>query len=214
MTKTTENNTKADAESINPDTALDATNEKSANKTDSKKSSRNNTKKLVLCAILIACSIILNQIKLFHAPFGGAVTPLSMFAATLCGYFCGPKYGLISGFSLGLLNLIFGGYVIHPVQLLLDYILAFTCLGFSGFFRTGKYSLYTGYAISVFARFVMSFLSGWIFFADYAPEGMLPWLYSLLYQGSYIGIEAVITIVILLIPAVHNNIYRLKSQYS
>ena len=176
------------------------------------KSKRNNTSKLVLCAILVACSIILNQIKLFHAPFGGSVTLLSMFAATLCGYFCGLKYGLISGFSLGLLNLIFGGYVIHPVQLLLDYILAFTCLGLSGFFRNKKYSLYTGYIVSVASRFIMSFLSGWIFFGDYAPEGMLPWLYSLLYQGSYIGIEAVITLAIIAIPAVHNNIYKLGAQ--
>ena len=92
------------------------------------------TKYLVLCAVLIALSIGLNQIKLLHLPYGGSITLLSMLAATLAGYFCGPKWGLASGLALGLLNLIIGGYVIHPVQLALDYILAFTALGLSGFF--------------------------------------------------------------------------------
>ena len=173
-----------------------------------------NTRYLVLCAVLIALSLGLNEIKLLHLPFGGSITLLSMLAATLAGYFCGPKWGLTSGLALGLLNLVVGGYVIHPMQLILDYILAFTALGLSGFFSKDKKGLYIGYAVSVFCRFICSFLSGFIFFGEYAPEGMAPALYSFLYNGVTIGLEGAITLIILAIPVVHNNIFKLKEQFN
>lgn len=172
-----------------------------------------NTKYLVLCAVLIALSIGLNQIKLLHLPFGGSITLLSMLAATLAGYFCGPKWGLASGLALGLLNLAIGGVVVHPIQLMLDYIMAFTFLGLSGFFNNTKNGLYIGYAVSVIARFICSFLSGWVFFGEFAPDGMNPAIYSFAYNGITIGTEGLITLVILAIPVVHNTLYRLKDQF-
>lgn len=174
----------------------------------------NRTKKMVLCAILIALSVILGEIKIIHMPFGGSITLFSMLAATLTGYFCGWRWGLSSGLVIGLLNLVFGGQVIHPIQLVLDYILAFTVLGLSGFFQNKKGGLYIGYIVSVLSRFFISFLSGWIFFGSYAPEGMYPWAYSFVYQASYILPEMAITLVVLLIPAVHKTIFRLKNSYS
>ena len=141
---------------------------------------------MVLCAVLIALSIGLNQIKLLHLPFGGSITLLSMLAATLAGYFCGPKWGLASGLALGL----------------------------SGFFTNKNTGLYVGYAVAVIARFICSFLSGWIFFGEYAPEGMHPALYSFAYNGVTIGAEGVITLIVLAIPVVHNTIYRLQDQFA
>ena len=173
-----------------------------------------NVKNMVLCAVLIALSIGLNEIKLLHLPYGGSITLLSMLAATLAGYFCGPKWGLASGLALGLLNLVVGGYVVHPAQLMLDYILAFTALGLSGFFQDKRTGLYVGYGVAAFARFICSFLSGWIFFGQYAPEGMNPALYSFAYNGISIGAEAIITLVILAIPVVHDTIYRLRDQFA
>lgn len=176
-------------------------------------SKNQNVKKMVLCAILIAMSIALNQVKLYRMPLGGSVTPLSMLAATLAGYFCGPKWGLISGVSLGFLNIAIGGYVCHPVQAILDYVLAFGALGLSGFFTKTKKNLYIGYIVAVVGRFFFSFLSGYIFFASYAPEGWNPLLYSFCYQLGYLGVEAIITLFILAIPVVHNNIYKLKENF-
>lgn len=172
----------------------------------------NKTKKMVLSAILIALTIILGEIKLFHLPFGGSITLFSMLAGTLIGYFMGWKWGLASGFVIGLLELILGGYVVHPIQLLLDYILGFTAYGISGFFNEKKNGLYIGYIFSVIVRFIFSFLSGWIFFGSYAPDGTMPWLYSLTYQASYIMPEMVITLIILYIPAVHNTFRKLKKN--
>ena len=39
--------------------------------------------------------------------------------------------------------------------------------------------------VLVLIRFVCSFLSGWIIWGVYAPEGQAPWLYSLVYNGGY-----------------------------
>ncbi len=176
------------------------------------KNRNRNLQYMVICAALIALSIALNQVKIIHMPMGGSVTLFSMLAATLAGYFCGPKWGITAGVALGLLNIVIGGYIYHPVQVILDYPLAFGCLGLSGFFSKDNKGLYIGYIVAVCGRFICSFISGYIFFGSYAPEGMNPVVYSFLYQLGYLGVEAVLTIFLLAVPVVHNNIYRLKEQ--
>lgn len=175
-------------------------------------STRNKIYCMALCALLIALSISLNQIKFIRMPYGGSITLFSMLAATLTGYFCGPKWGIMSGIALGFLNIIIGGYIIHPVQLLLDYFLAFGCLGFSGFFSNMKGGLYTGYSVAVTCRFICSFLSGFIFFAEYAPEGMNPVLYSFIYNLLCIWGEGILTLLVLSIPHVRRTFSKLKNQ--
>ena len=173
----------------------------------------NNLKSLVLCSILVALAAALGMIKLLHLPYGGSITLLSMLACTLCGYYCGLAKGLTAGLALGLLNLVLGGYVIHPAQLVLDYFLAFTALGLSGLTFKWHNGLIPGYIIGVCGRFVCSFLSGYIFFAEYAPEGMNPIVYSLIYNFICFGVEALITVIILSIPVINNFFKRTKTQF-
>ena len=97
-------------------------------------------------------------------------------------------------------------------QVLFDYPLAFGALGLSGLFKGRKYGLYVGYVVGVVGRFVFSTLSGVFFFAAYAPEGMNPWVYSSLYQGSYLGAEGIITLVIISIPPVAKALETVKRQ--
>ena len=54
----------------------------------------------------------------------------------------------------------------------------------------------------------------WGSFAAYTPEGMTPVWYSFAYNISYISIEAVITVALLLMPTVHKTIYRLKGRFT
>lgn len=176
------------------------------------KKRNNNLFQLALCAILIALATVLGMVKLFHLPAGGAITLFSMLAASLCGYYCGTVKGLIACFALGLLNFILDPYVVHPVQVALDYFLAYGALGLSGIVSDKKNGLTIGYIIGVTGRFICSFLSGFIFFAEYAPEGMNAVLYSFLYQFSYIGVEGIITVIVINIPVVKNTLQKLKSQ--
>ena len=173
---------------------------------------RNNLHQLVLCAVLIALATVLGMIKLLDLPYGGSITLMSMLAATLCGYYCGTAKGIVACMALGLSNLILWSSIIHPVQVILDYFLAFGLMGLSGLTANKKHGLTTGYIIGVTARFICSFLSGFIFFAEYAPEGMNPIWYSFVYNIIYIGTEAIITIIVINIPVVKNTLVRLKEQ--
>ena len=167
---------------------------------------------LVLCAILIALSFVLSMIKIIPMPYGGSITLFSMLTATLTGYFCGPKWGITSGVALGLLNLIIDPVLLFPMQIVLDYILGFGCLGIAGFFANKKYGLFTGYTVAIIGRFLCSFLSGFIYFGEYAPEGMNPILYSFLYNIFYIGGEGVLTLIVMAVPPVKNMLYKLKAN--
>jgi thiamine transporter len=169
-------------------------------------------RQLTFSALCLALAFVWSNVKLFKLPMGGSVTCFSMFFVTFIGYLYGPRVSLASAFAYGILQMVVDPYIISVPQLLCDYILAFGALGISGFFYKQKNALFTGYLAGIFGRFVFSVLSGVIFFADYAPEGMSPLAYSAAYNGMYIGAEAVLTIVVLLIPAVRQTMARIRNQ--
>ena len=169
-------------------------------------------KQLTFSALCLALAFVMSNIKLFKAPMGGSVTLFSMFFITYIGYLYGPRISISAAFAYGLLQMIIDPYIISVPQLLCDYILAFTALGLAGFFFEKKNGMMIGYLVGIFGRFVFSTLSGVIFFADYAPEGMNPFVYSALYNGSYIAIEGILTLVVLAIPAVRSALNRIKVE--
>ena len=173
---------------------------------------KDTTKKLVSSALGIALALVTSYIKLWEMPMGGSVTLLSMLFICLIGYWYGLKYGLIAGIAFGLLQFVIDPYMISVPQVILDYPLAFGALGLSGLFCDKRFGLQIGYVIGVIGRFVCSTLSGVIFFADYAPEGMNPWVYSIAYQGSYLGVELLLTLIVISIPPVAKALSLVKGQ--
>lgn len=169
-----------------------------------------NAKKLAFCAISISFATIASFISLFSLPFGGSVTMFSMLFVCLTGYFYGPSIGIISGLAFGFMNLIFNPYVVHPIQLILDYILAFSALGISGFFVNSKNGLVKGYLAGVLGRYLFSILSGWIFFGEYAWEGWAALPYAVVYNGAYLIVEAILTIILIKMPVVYKSVDRIK----
>ena len=165
-----------------------------------------NAKKIAVAAVCIALAFLLNQVAIFRMPMGGSVTPFSMLFIVLAGYWLGSVHGIVSGVALGLLDTATGAYVVHPFQYMLDYIWGFGALGLSGFFRKWKFGLPIGYVVGVFGRFVMVFLSGYIFFYMWAPEGQHAAVYSLIYNITYIGPEMVVSLVVLSLPAMSTAI--------
>lgn len=171
-------------------------------------------RKLVFSAMGIALAMVTSYIKVWEMPMGGSVTLLSMLFICLIGYWFGAKYGIITGVAYGLLQFVVDPYVLSIPQVLFDYPFAFGALGLSGFFSNRKYGLQIGYAVGVLGRFVFSTLSGAIFFAAYAPEGMNPWVYSSLYQGTYLGTEGIVTLVIISLPPVTKALNLIHRQAS
>ena len=173
--------------------------------------SKNLTKKLVFSAMAIALGIVASRFKLFTMPTGGAITPFSMLFVSLVGYWFGLKYGLTAAVAYGLLRLLISasGIVSLP-QALLDYPLAFGALGLSGIFKDRKWGLQIGLVVGVFGRFFFHLLSGVFFFAAYAPEGMNVWAYSASYNGIYLSVEGVLSILVISIPQVASALKRVK----
>lgn len=169
-------------------------------------------KHLAFCSLLIALATVTSFIKIFSFAFGGSVTLMSMLFIVLAGYFFGPKLGILTAVVYGLLQLIIEPQIYYPMQVVLDYILAFGSLGISGFFYQKKHGLIRGYLVAIFSRYFFTSLSGYIFFSEYAWEGWSPILYTLAYNGAYIFAEAVITIAILLLPPVKKAIAKVKLE--
>lgn len=167
---------------------------------------------LTISALMIALATVLGQIKIFSMPQGGSVTLFSILPIVVCGYLLGTRRGVMAGFCVGLINLIFGPYVIHPVQLLLDYPVAFGALGLSGLTANMKNGLTKGYIVGIIGRYICAVLSGVIFFGEYAPEGFNAWTWSLWYNLTYLAAEGVITLIVINIPAVRNMFNNFKTQ--
>jgi thiamine transporter len=168
------------------------------------------TRQLVFSSVAIALAFVTSNIKLLHLPFGGSITLFSMFFICFIGYLYGLRSGLTAGIAYGLLQMLIDPYVVSVPQLLTDYILAFGALGLAGIFANSKYGIIKGYLMGIFGRFVFAVLSGVIFFGMYAPDGMNPLVYSIAYNGLYIGVEGGATLIILAIPAVRSALGRVK----
>jgi len=163
-------------------------------------------KMITVGAVCVAMAFLLNQVAIFRMPMGGSVTPASMLFIALAGYWLGPLYGILAGVAMGLLDTATGAWVVHPMQYVLDYILGFAMLGTAGFFRKWRHGLQIGYVVGVLGRFAMVFLSGFIFFYMYAPEGQHAAIYSLIYNMTYIAPEMIVSLVIISLPSMKHAI--------
>ncbi len=168
-------------------------------------------KQLAFAAVAVALSVITSVFTVINFPFGGSITLFRMFFICYIGYLYGTRTGVLTGIACGLLDLILKPYVVHPVQLLLDYPIAFGCLGLSGVFAKSKLGIIKGYILGVAGRYLCHVLTGVIFFSIYAGS-QNPWIYSLGYNASYIAPEAVVTLVLLFVPPVQAALNQVKRQ--
>ena len=160
---------------------------------------------LVECAILVALSFVLSFVKFWEMPFGGSVTLLSMLPICVAALRHGPKWGFGTAFVYSITQALVSGaaaWGLTPTVLivcyLLDYILAFTVLGFCGFFKN-KSPLVQSLAVAgvCVLRFICHYLSGVTIWRSSGLEYNItnPYLFSLLYNGSYMLPETIFTAV-------------------
>ena len=168
------------------------------------------TRILVEGAIMIALATVLSYIKFFDLPQGGSIT-FEMLPLVVMGLRHGPKWGALTGFVHGLIQMILGfSNVLYCNTLLsqagcilLDYLLAFSVLGLACVFKKMVKNQFAGCLVGAFVvgllRFVCSFLSGWLLWGSYAPEGQSAYMYSLIYNGSYMIPNIIILVIIIAI---------------
>ncbi|MFZ5953450.1 MAG: energy-coupled thiamine transporter ThiT [Candidatus Rifleibacteriota bacterium] len=119
---------------------------------------------LTECGMLLATALALANFKIFQMPGGGSVSlgvlPLLLIAARH-----GAVTGLISGLLMGLLLLTMRPYIVHPLQFLLDYPLAYASLGVAGMFEwnTGLKAA-AATTLANFIRLHLHVIAGAVFF--------------------------------------------------
>lgn len=175
-----------------------------------KENKRMSTKQLVYCSIAIALAIVTSFVKFASLPFGGSITLFSMFFICLIGYLYGPKTGIMTGVAYGILQLITGPYIYAPIQVLLDYPLAFGALGLSGIFWKSRHGLLKGCIVGMAGRYIFHVISGYVFFAEYTPEGLNPVVYAVGYNATYILPEMIATVILICVPAVSTALNQIK----
>jgi thiamine transporter len=188
-----------------------------------------NTKKLAMSAMLVALSAVLAVISMMvplQLPFGGSVTLASMLPIMLISVKYGIKIGLPTAFVYSLLQLLqaFMEGDVFPycetiltftVCLLFDYVVPFTILGISGVFKNTKLfknkeiAVYVGITLAVVLRFFCHFITGVAIWGQWAPEGMGKFLYSFLYNGSFLSVDFAICLVLAVLMMRESEIRKL-----
>ncbi|MED5046412.1 energy-coupled thiamine transporter ThiT [Bacillus siamensis] len=170
--------------------------------------------RLIEIAIMTGAAVILDIVSgmFLRMPQGGSVS-IMMIPIFLISFRWGVKAGLTTGFLTGIVQIAIGNlFLQHPVQLFLDYIAALAVLGFSGLFASGvretalakKRGALTVYVISgVFIgsvlRYAAHVISGAVFFGSYAPKGTPVWIYSLVYNATYMIPSFILSAIVLIL---------------
>jgi len=154
------------------------------------------TRILAEAIVFIALTIVLKDVlpPIYRLPQGGSVTVAGLVPLVWFALRRGVKYGVFAGFVYGIINaLLPGSFIIHPLQGLLDYPLAFAALGLAGAFK--KYPI-AGVVMGIVGRFVFSFVAGVIFFTTVSINGVWG---SAVYNGAYLIPEFIITAIVVFI---------------
>ena len=169
------------------------------------------TSMLVYIALMLALTILLHQLRLYHMPQGGSITCGAMIPLLLISYRYGSGVGCLTGFLYGMFNLIQDPFIVHPLQVLFDYPLPYMVLGIAAAIPR---HMYLGTAAAFLARFLCHFISGAVFFGSYAPAGTSPYLYSLTFNATYLLPEFIICFVLLKVLPVHRLLHAMDRSSS
>jgi thiamine transporter len=183
---------------------------------------------MVEIALAIALAAVLNWfgVRLPWNIAGGRVA-LDMLPIFVVALRRGLVPGLIAGALWGALDLLFDPFIVHPAQVVLDYPLAFALCGLAGLGSASTLrALAAGRRVSAglqaagwsvlggLARFASHLVSGVIFFGANAPAGQPVWLYSAIYNLSYLGpsIAACAILAGVLVPALDRAVPVSKEE--
>ena len=192
----------------------------------------------MMLALATVLALICAYIPFLNLPFGGGFTVASMLPIVIIAYMYGTRWGLFCAGCYSLIQIVlsltqgaggtvmalfvpasddFMGYGAAVSIILIDYIIAYTVLGFGGIFRnrikSKTLSLVLGVVLALTLRYVAHIVSGYIFYGAWAEwfftqdgfynvgsiiidsfkGNMLSLIYSVFYNGLFMIPEIVIT---------------------
>ena len=188
----------------------------------------------VMIAFAVSISAICAVMPFLNLPFGGGFTIASMLPIIVVSYMYGTKWGLLTAFVYSIMQMLLGFNTVSAFFLpgdsqmvwwraiivcLIDYVIAYTVLGFGGVFRKrfgAKKAIVLGSILAISLRYIAHIVSGAIFFGTWAEwfftqDGFPTWgqailntfsgdalaiVYSIIYNGTYMIPEIIITAVV------------------
>ena len=169
---------------------------------------RNLLRALCECAIFTALAMGLSYLEipigLAFGGFGGSIS-LVMIPLVLCAIRWGAGWGLGAGLVFGTLKFFFGGgAAINWESMLLDYSVAYMMVGLAGVLYRRSGTAWLAALIGCFGRFLVHFVSGVTIYAEYVSpifgwSGSSVTIYSILYNGSYMLPNTVVTVLLVLL---------------
>lgn len=188
----------------------------------------------VMIAFAVSISAICAVMPFLNLPFGGGFTIASMLPIIVVSYMYGTKWGLLTAFVYSIMQMLLGFNTVSAFFLpgdsqmvwwraiivcLIDYVIAYTVLGFGGVFRKrfgAKKAIVLGSILAISLRYIAHIVSGAIFFGTWAEwfftqDGFPAWgqailntfsgdalaiVYSIIYNGTYMIPEIIITAVV------------------
>ena len=202
------------------------------------KENKKRVEAITLSAIMIAFAISISAIcavlPFLNLPFGGGFTIASMLPIVIVAYMYGTKWGILTAFTYSVLQMLLGFNTVSAFFLpgdsqmiwwraiivcLIDYVIAYTVLGFGGVFRKKfgiRKALACGTILAISLRYIAHIVSGAIFFGTWAEwfftqEGFPAWgqkiletfsgntlatVYSIIYNGTYMIPEIIISAIV------------------
>jgi len=173
-------------------------------------------------ALSVALAAVLGTVGKVQLPwnFAGGTVSLAMLPIFIVALRRGVLTGVVAGALFGVIDYFIEPFFVHPIQVVLDYPAAFAACGLAGFgrraveralsrsavrggVRAGAWMIVGGAG-----RFACSFVSGIVFFAANAPQGQPVWLYSAVYNLSYLvpSLAACALLGIVLVPALERAV--------
>ena len=157
------------------------------------------TRMIAEAGVAIAIAQLLSFITLFHMPQGGSIKAASLVPLMIFAYRWGGTRGIWAGVVYGVLHFLLGfKSSIHYLSIILDYLVAYGAIGVCGYFKDNITGLVSGSIVAIALRWFASVTSGAVVFASYAPQGQNPWIYSMIYNASYMVPDGILNIIVLL----------------
>ncbi|GLC90332.1 energy-coupled thiamine transporter ThiT [Lysinibacillus piscis] len=158
-------------------------------------------------AIFAAIGLVLDQISFKVWAQGGSVS-LVMVPIVLIAFRWGILAGMTTGLLVGVMQTMFNPYIVHWLQGILDYGVAFTVVGLAAIVRgpvlgaaqqqqkkTMALYIIIGTVIAGLLRYVTHTVGGAIFFKEFAGD-QNAWVYSIIYNGTYMLPATILTAII------------------
>lgn len=175
------------------------------------KNSSNTIRTICEVGIFAALGYVLDELQSIISkplfPAGGSIG-FAMIAVLIIAYRRGWLPAILTGLIMGTLDIATSAYILHPAQLLLDYILPYALVGLVGFLKpifdkqTEKKNritwLIVGTVLGGFLKLLSHYLAGVIFWADpnnfvWGLNRMNVYLYAFIYNFAFIGPSIVLT---------------------